>query len=98
MIMMPYGRCRSSLQLTGTQTSDTPQVLVIISVTTDSKIPPAAAAVAIGSALAAAILISGPVSGAAVDPARALGPMILTGRFTDRWPTASSAPRHATMR
>ena len=26
MIMMPYGRCRSSLQLTGTQTSGTPQV------------------------------------------------------------------------
>ena len=25
MIMMPYGRCRSSLQLTGTQTSGTPQ-------------------------------------------------------------------------
>ena len=73
-------------------------VLVITSVTTDSKIPPAATAVAIGSALAAVILISGPVSGAAVDPARALGPMILTGRFTDRWPTASSAPRHATMR
>ena len=24
MIMMPYGRCRSSLQLTGTQTSGTP--------------------------------------------------------------------------
>jgi hypothetical protein len=27
MIMMPYGRCRSSLQLTGTQTSGTPQAL-----------------------------------------------------------------------
>jgi hypothetical protein len=25
MIMMPYGRCRSSLQLTGAQTSGTPQ-------------------------------------------------------------------------
>jgi len=25
MIMMPYGRCQSSLQLTGTQTSGTPQ-------------------------------------------------------------------------
>jgi glycerol uptake facilitator-like aquaporin len=43
------------------------------------------AAVAIGSALAAAILISGPISGAGVNPARALGPMILTGRFTDWW-------------
>ena len=60
-------------------------VLVITSVTTDSKVPRAAAAVAIGSALAAAILISGPISGAGVNPARALGPMILTGRFTDWW-------------
>ena len=29
MIMMPYGRCRSSLQLTGTQTSGTPQALTV---------------------------------------------------------------------
>src|SRR5271165_752608 len=28
MIMMPYGRCWSSLQLTGTQTSGTPQALL----------------------------------------------------------------------
>ena len=60
-------------------------VLVITSVTTDGRIPRAVAAVAIGSALAAAILISGPISGAGVNPARALGPMILTGRFTDWW-------------
>ena len=60
-------------------------VLVITSVTTGSTIPPAAAAAAIGSALAAAIVISGPLTGAGVNPARALGPMILTGRFTDWW-------------
>jgi hypothetical protein len=29
MIMMPYGRCRSSLQLTGTQTSGIPQVIPV---------------------------------------------------------------------
>jgi glycerol uptake facilitator-like aquaporin len=40
---------------------------------------------AIGSALAVAILISGPISGAGVNPARAIGPMILNGRFTDWW-------------
>jgi MIP family channel proteins len=60
-------------------------VLVIISVTTGSRVPRAMAAMAIGSALAVAILISGPISGAGVNPARAIGPMILNGRFTDWW-------------
>ncbi len=60
-------------------------ILAIISVATDSRVPRGVAALAIGSALAAAILISGPISGAGVNPARALGPMILTGRFTDWW-------------
>jgi hypothetical protein len=41
--------------------------------------------VAIGFALAAAIFISGPISGAGVNPARALGPMIVAGTFTDWW-------------
>jgi glycerol uptake facilitator-like aquaporin len=60
-------------------------VLVITAVTTDNKVPRGAAAVAIGAALAAAILISGPISGAGVNPARAIGPMILTGPFTGWW-------------
>jgi aquaporin Z/aquaporin NIP len=60
-------------------------VLVIVSVATDSRVPRGVAAVAIGAALAAAIVISGPVSGAGVNPARAIGPMILVGRFTDWW-------------
>jgi MIP family channel proteins len=60
-------------------------VLVIISVATDSRVPRGVAAVAIGAALAAAIVIAGPVSGAGVNPARAIGPMILVGRFTDWW-------------
>jgi MIP family channel proteins len=60
-------------------------ILVITAVAVDSRLPAGAAAIAIGSALAAAILISGPVSGAGVNPARAIGPMILAGRFTDWW-------------
>jgi glycerol uptake facilitator-like aquaporin len=40
---------------------------------------------AIGFALAAAILIAGPVTGGAVNPARAIGPMLAAGRFTDWW-------------
>jgi MIP family channel proteins len=60
-------------------------VLVVISVATDNRVPPGVAAMAIGAALAAAILISGPISGAGVNPARAIGPMIAAGKFTDWW-------------
>ena len=42
-------------------------------------------AIAIGFALAGAIFVSGPVSGGAVNPARALGPMLVAGTFTDWW-------------
>ena len=60
-------------------------VLVVVSVATDSRVPRGIAAVAIGAALAVAIVIAGPVSGAGVNPARAIGPMILAGQFTDWW-------------
>jgi MIP family channel proteins len=60
-------------------------VLVVVSVATDGRVPAGVAAVAIGSALGAAILISGPISGAAVNPVRALGPMIVAAKFTDWW-------------
>ncbi len=60
-------------------------VLVIVSVATDTRVPRGIAAMAIGAALAVAIVISGPVSGAGVNPARALGPMILAGQFSDWW-------------
>jgi len=60
-------------------------VLVVVAVATDTRVPRGIAAVAIGAALAVAILISGPVSGAGVNPARAIGPMILAGQFPDWW-------------
>ena len=60
-------------------------VLVIIAVAADDRVPKVAAGMAIGAALGAAILIGGPVSGAGVNPARAIGPMILAGKFTDWW-------------
>lgn len=60
-------------------------VLVIISVATDDRVAPAAVGPAIGFALAAAVLIGGPVSGGAVNPARALGPMLVSGALTDGW-------------
>jgi MIP family channel proteins len=57
-------------------------VLVVVAVATDSRVPRGIAAMAIGAALA---VISGPVSGAGVNPARAIGPMILAGQFRDWW-------------
>jgi MIP family channel proteins len=56
-------------------------VLTVISTATDSRVPPATTAVAIGFALAAGVLFGGPVSGGAGNPARALGPMIVAGTF-----------------
>ena len=60
-------------------------VLVVVAMATDSRVPRGIAAMAIGAALAVAIVIAGPVSGAGVNPARAIGPMILAGQFTDWW-------------
>jgi glycerol uptake facilitator-like aquaporin len=67
-------------------------VLVIVAVATDDRVPRGVAAIAIGGALAAAIAIAGPVSSAGVNPARALGPMVLAGRFTDWWAYVAAPP------
>ena len=60
-------------------------VLIIVSVATDERVPAAAAGPTVGFTLAAAILAGGPVTGGAVNPARALGPMIMAGTFTSAW-------------
>ncbi len=56
-------------------------VFTVISTATDPRVPKATTAVAIGFALAAGVLLGGPVSGGAGNPARALGPMIVAGTF-----------------
>jgi MIP family channel proteins len=43
------------------------------------------AGLAIGGALAAVILIGGPLTGASVNPARSVGPAIASGLFNDLW-------------
>ncbi|NEK57601.1 MIP family channel protein [Geodermatophilus sabuli] len=60
-------------------------VLVIVSVATDPRVPKASAGLAVGTALAVCVLVAGPLSGGAVNPARALGPMIVAGRFDALW-------------
>ena len=56
-------------------------VFVVVAVTTDDRVPTGIAAIAIGFALACGVLVAGPVSGGAANPARALGPMLVTLSF-----------------
>ncbi len=60
-------------------------VLVIVSMTTESRVSGAAVAVCIGLTLAACVLVAGPVSGGAANPARALGPAIVSLKFFSVW-------------
>ncbi len=60
-------------------------VFVVIATAGDDRVPFAAAAPAIGFALVAAVLIGGPVTGGAVNPDRALGPMLLSGHLHGFW-------------
>ncbi len=56
-------------------------MFTIIAVATDPRVPAGSASLAIGFALAAGVLLGGPVSGGAGNPARALGPMIVAGTY-----------------
>jgi aquaporin Z/aquaporin NIP len=56
-------------------------VFVVCSVATDDRVPAAAAPLAVGAALAAAVYVGVPVTGGAVNPARAFGPFLVSGFF-----------------
>ncbi|MCZ2830560.1 aquaporin [Modestobacter sp. VKM Ac-2986] len=60
-------------------------VLTIVSVATDDRVPQSVAGLSVGFTLAVCVLIAGPLSGGAVNPARALGPMIVSGQFNGAW-------------
>jgi MIP family channel proteins len=60
-------------------------VLTIVSVATDSRVPKAAAGLTVGFTLAVCVLVAGPLTGGAVNPARALGPMLVSGEFDGAW-------------
>jgi len=57
-------------------------VFTVMAVATDKRAPAGIAPVSIGFALAAGVLLGGPVSGGAGNPARALGPEIVSGTYT----------------
>jgi len=56
-------------------------VFTVMAVATDDRAPAGVAPVAIGFALGAGVLLGGPVSGGAGNPARALGPMLVSGVY-----------------
>jgi MIP family channel proteins len=60
-------------------------MLVIVSVATDTRAVGQGAAIAIGGAVALGSLVGGPVSGASMNPARSLGPALVSGELNALW-------------
>jgi MIP family channel proteins len=61
-------------------------VFVVTSAASDPRIPSApVASLPVGFALAAGVFVAGPLTGGAVNPARALGPMLVSGQLDDVW-------------
>lgn len=60
-------------------------VFVVVTMVSDESSNTTLTSLAIGFALGVGVLIAGPVTGGAVNPARALGPMIVAGKFTSFW-------------
>lgn len=59
--------------------------LVIYQVAVAGKVPEPMGGLAIGLTLAAAILAGGPLTGAALNPARAFGPALASANFSSQW-------------
>ena len=60
-------------------------VFIVLAVATDERAPSQAAPLAVGFALFIGVVIGGPISGGAVNPARALGPMLVAGDLSAFW-------------
>jgi aquaporin Z len=60
-------------------------MFVILNVSTGHFEKGVMAGVAVGGTIALAALVGGPVSGASLNPARSLGPAVLSGRLADIW-------------
>lgn len=60
-------------------------MLVITAVATDERAVGNAAALAIGATVALGSLVGGPISGASMNPARSLGPALVSGQLASIW-------------
>ena len=60
-------------------------MFVILAVATDTRAVGEAAAIAIGGTIALDAMFGGPISGASMNPARALGPALVSGNLHALW-------------
>ncbi len=60
-------------------------MLVIVAIATDTRAVGQAAAIAIGAAVAVGALVGGPISGASMNPARSIGPAVVSGNLSHLW-------------
>ena len=60
-------------------------MVVIMAMATDARAVGQAAALAIGATVGLEALFAGPISGASMNPARSLGPAIISGTWTAQW-------------
>jgi MIP family channel proteins len=60
-------------------------MFVIMAVATDTRAVGAAAAIAIGGTVGLDALFGGPITGASMNPARSLGPALVSGQLHDLW-------------
>ena len=60
-------------------------MIVIMAVATDTRAVGQAAAFAIGATVGLEALFAGPISGASMNPARSLGPALMSGTWTAQW-------------
>jgi aquaporin Z len=60
-------------------------MLTILSVSTGAKEKGVTAGIAIGAVIALEAMFAGPISGASMNPARSLGPALISGHFEHLW-------------
>ncbi len=60
-------------------------MFVVLAVATDTRAVGEAAAIAIGGAIGLDAMVGGPISGASMNPARSLGPALVSGDLHDIW-------------
>ena len=60
-------------------------MFVIIAVATDVRAVGQAAAIAIGATVGLCALFGGPISGASMNPARSVGPALVSWTWTSQW-------------
>ncbi len=60
-------------------------MFVIMAVATDSRATGTGAAIAVGGTIGLGALFGGPVTGASMNPARSIGPSLLSGETSDLW-------------